>query len=62
MGSTASVLPIERGSRLFVELACGPEDVHAAQALRFKVFGEEMGAQLKREPASPFFGPALPAS
>lgn len=47
MGATASELFVKRGSRLHVELACGLEDVRAAQALRYKVFGEEMGATLK---------------
>lgn len=47
MGISASVLPIKRGGRLYVELASGQEDVKAAQALRYKVFGEEMGATLK---------------
>jgi putative hemolysin len=47
MGATASGLFVKRGSRLYVELACRPEDVRAAQALRYKVFGEEMGATLK---------------
>jgi putative hemolysin len=32
---------------LFVELAAGSEAVRQAQALRYRVFGEEMGAKLK---------------
>jgi len=47
MASTARVLPVKRGSRLFVELAYSREDIREAQALRYKVFGEEMGAKLK---------------
>lgn len=49
MGSTASALPIKRGNRLFAELACTEQDVREAQALRYRVFGEEMGARLKGE-------------
>lgn len=47
MGAMASALPGKRGGRLFVELASGEEGVREAQALRYKVFGEEMGAKLK---------------
>jgi len=47
MRASASDLSTNRGSRLYVELARGPRDVRAAQALRYKVFGEEMGATLK---------------
>jgi len=47
MGSTAPALPIKRGKRLFVELASGEADVLEAQALRYEVFGKEMGAKLK---------------
>ena len=47
MISTATALPIKRGNRLFVELACRDDDIQEAQALRFRVFGEEMGATLK---------------
>jgi putative hemolysin len=46
MGATV-LLPAKRGDRLFVDLASGPEDVRAAQALRYRVFGEEMGARLQ---------------
>jgi putative hemolysin len=46
MGATAQ-LPVIRGNRLYADLASGPEDVRAAQALRHRVFGEEMGARLK---------------
>lgn len=52
MGVSASVLPIKQGSRLYVELASGPEDIRAAQALRYEVFGKEMGARLKNNAAS----------
>lgn len=47
MGASVSALPVKRGERLFVELAAGPDDVRAAQALRYRVFGQEMGATLK---------------
>jgi putative hemolysin len=47
MGDTAAALPVGRGNRLYVDLAAAPEDVRAAQALRYKVFGEEMGAKLR---------------
>jgi putative hemolysin len=47
MGVNASVLPVRRGERLFVELAAGPQAVRQAQALRYRVFGEELGAKLK---------------
>lgn len=47
MAATVSALPLRRGERLFVELASGEADVRAAQALRYQVFGMEMGARLK---------------
>lgn len=47
MGSTASALPTKRGHRLVVGLAAGPDDVMASQALRYRVFAEEMGANLE---------------
>lgn len=47
MGSTASALPIKRANRLIVELASRPDDVEASQALRYRVFVEEMGARLR---------------
>jgi putative hemolysin len=47
MGAQASALPVKRGERLFVELAAGPETVREAQALRYRVFGQELGAKLK---------------
>jgi len=47
MGATALALPARRGNRLCVDLAFSPEDFREAQALRYKVFGEEMGAKLK---------------
>jgi putative hemolysin len=46
MGASAAVLPVRRGERLFVEIAANEADVRAAQALRYQVFGEEMGARL----------------
>ncbi|MCG6943015.1 MAG: GNAT family N-acetyltransferase [Thiohalocapsa sp.] len=48
MRINASALPVRRGERLFVELAVGPEAVRQAQALRYRIFGEEMGAKLKQ--------------
>jgi putative hemolysin len=47
MGATALALPARRGNRLYVDLASSPEDIREAQALRYRVFGEEMGAKLK---------------
>lgn len=47
MDTSAAALPVKRGDRLFVELAAGPVEIRAAQALRYRVFGEEMGANLK---------------
>jgi putative hemolysin len=41
-----AALPIKRGERLFVELAAGAEAIREAQALRYRVFGEELGAKL----------------
>lgn len=51
MGASAYALPVRRGERLFVELADGPEAVREAQALRYRVFGEELGATLKDGPS-----------
>ncbi|MGD9298702.1 GNAT family N-acyltransferase [Thiohalocapsa sp.] len=48
MGVNASALPVRRGERLFVELAAGQEAVRQAQALRYRVFGEELGARLEQ--------------
>ncbi|MFP4602829.1 MAG: GNAT family N-acetyltransferase [Halochromatium sp.] len=47
MGASAPALSIKRGERLFVELADSPQAVREAQALRYRVFGEELGAKLK---------------
>jgi len=47
MGSTLSALPIKRANRLLVVLASRPDEVQAAQALRYKVFAEELGARLQ---------------
>jgi|GEM_PF-4827283 len=47
MGLSASVSPIKHGNRLFVELARGADDVREAQALRYRIFGEERGVTLE---------------
>lgn len=47
MGAIAPVLPVKRGDRLFVELASSQDEVREAQALRYQVFGEELGAKLQ---------------
>jgi putative hemolysin len=47
MVASASALTARRGERLFVELATSAREVREAQSLRYRVFGEEMGAQLK---------------
>ena len=47
MDATALALPVRRGNRLYVDLASDPQDIRAAQALRYEVFGAEMGAKLK---------------
>ena len=47
MGASAPALSIKRGERLFVELADSPQAVREAQALRYRVFAEELGARLK---------------
>jgi len=47
MGLTAPALANRRATRLYVEIACSEEDVREAQALRYRIFGEEMGAALK---------------
>ena len=47
MGAIVSALPVKRGERLFVELAAGAEAIRSAQALRYRVFGQELGAKLK---------------
>ncbi|MBK1716489.1 GNAT family N-acetyltransferase [Thiocystis violacea] len=44
---SASALPAKRGERLFVEIATSEPEVREAQALRYRVFGKEMGAKLK---------------
>nr|WP_207787573.1 GNAT family N-acyltransferase [Candidatus Thiosymbion oneisti] len=44
---SASVSSIKHSSRLFVELARGADDVREAQALRYRIFGEEWGVTLK---------------
>jgi putative hemolysin len=43
----ASALPAKRGERLSVELAARAETIREAQALRYRVFGQELGAKLK---------------
>ncbi len=47
MVAHASALAAKRGDRLYAELACGESEVREAQALRYRVFGAEMGARLK---------------
>lgn len=47
MRSSTSALSVKSGGRLFVELARGAEDVREAQALRYRIFGEELGVTLK---------------
>jgi putative hemolysin len=47
MVATASALAAKRGERLYVELASSEGEVREAQALRYRIFGEEMGARLK---------------
>ena len=46
MVASASALATKRGERLFVELASTEGEVREAQALRYRVFGQEMGAKL----------------
>jgi putative hemolysin len=46
MPATAPALSIKPGERLFVELASAAHEVREAQALRFRVFGAELGARL----------------
>jgi putative hemolysin len=46
MDAMVARLPIKRGQRLFVELAVGRDAVREAQLLRYRVFGEELGATL----------------
>ena len=47
MAARGSPLPSKRGDRLHVELAADEAAIREAQALRFHIFGEEMGATLK---------------
>ena len=47
MGAIAAVLPVKRGDRFFVEIASNRDEVREAQALRYCVFGEELGAKLQ---------------
>jgi len=47
MGAFAAALPLKRGDRLFVELASQEAEVREAQALRYRVFGQELGARLR---------------
>lgn len=46
MSTSRSALGASRGERLRVELASSQAQVREAQALRFRVFGEELGARL----------------
>jgi putative hemolysin len=47
MVASASASTAPRGERLFAELAASAQEVREAQSLRYRVFGEEMGARLK---------------
>ncbi|MBK1732127.1 GNAT family N-acetyltransferase [Thiococcus pfennigii] len=47
MAGSATARSVKRGERLFVELAATEREVREAQALRYRVFGEELGAKLK---------------
>ncbi|MGE5153267.1 MAG: GNAT family N-acetyltransferase [Bdellovibrio bacteriovorus] len=47
MVASAPALAAKRGERLYVELATSAREVREAQALRYRVFGEELGARLK---------------
>lgn len=47
MAANASSLAVKRGERIYAELASGEADVREAQALRYCVFGLEMGAKLE---------------
>ncbi|AGA90250.1 putative hemolysin [Thioflavicoccus mobilis 8321] len=47
MAGSATASSVKRGERLFVELAATEREVREAQALRYRVFGEELGAKLK---------------
>jgi putative hemolysin len=44
--TNSSALPTARGSALFSTLATSPADIRDSQALRYSVFGEELGAHL----------------
>ncbi|MCB1802674.1 MAG: GNAT family N-acetyltransferase [Gammaproteobacteria bacterium] len=44
--------PTRPGSRLRVELATTLEDIHASQALRYRVFAEELGASIDGGPSA----------
>ncbi len=46
MVASVSAMAAKRGERLFVEIATSESEVREAQALRYQVFGEEMGATL----------------
>ncbi|MCG6896631.1 MAG: GNAT family N-acetyltransferase [Thiocapsa sp.] len=48
MVASAPALAAKRGERLFVELASSEREVSEAQGLRYRVFGEELGAKLKQ--------------
>jgi putative hemolysin len=50
MVASASASLAKRGERLYVEIATSESEVREAQALRYQVFGEEMGARLKGAP------------
>lgn len=47
MSAIPSLAAAQRKSRLYVELATTLDDIRASQALRYKVFAGELGAQVK---------------
>lgn len=47
MAGFATAASVKQGERLVVELAATEREVREAQALRYRVFGEELGAKLK---------------
>lgn len=46
MAGSATAASVRQGERLFVELAATDSAVREAQGLRYRVFGEELGAKL----------------
>jgi len=47
MSAIPELEPSNSRNRLYVELAASEEDIHASQALRYRVFAQEQGAKLK---------------